>query len=194
MPRPGHGFLDALRAVSQALDRIAAPSMIIGGVAVIAHGVPRLTVDIDATVAAVHTDVAHLAAVRRERGISPRIPDAETFARTRQVYLAEHDGSATPIDVSLAWLPFEEDALRAASTCDYAGVQIRIARPEDLVIYKLIASRPRDIEDAEGLLVLHDATIDIDRVRRVVGEFAQVLDDNERPQTLERLIEKTRPR
>jgi hypothetical protein len=42
-------FLDAFDDLCRALDAVDAPSMIIGGVAVIAMGVPRLTVDIDAT-------------------------------------------------------------------------------------------------------------------------------------------------
>ena len=41
---------EALRAVAAALDDLAAPSMIIGGIAVIAAGVPRQTIDVDATV------------------------------------------------------------------------------------------------------------------------------------------------
>ena len=165
--------------------------MIIGGVAVIALGVPRLTVDIDATVAASRVDVALLASVMRRHGITPRIPEAETFARARQVFLAVHEESGTPVDISLAWLSFEEEALREATICEYAGVRIRVPRPEDLVIYKLVANRPRDIDDAEGILALY-SSIDIDRVRRIVGEFAHVLEDNERLQTLERLLENTR--
>lgn len=43
-------FRGALRALAEALNEISAPSMIIGGVAVIAAGVPRQTIDIDATV------------------------------------------------------------------------------------------------------------------------------------------------
>ena len=42
---PEQGFLEALDALGRALDEVDAPSMIIGGVAVIALGVPRLTVD-----------------------------------------------------------------------------------------------------------------------------------------------------
>jgi hypothetical protein len=40
---PRQGFLDALRALSRALDDCGAPAMIIGGVSLIALGVPRLT-------------------------------------------------------------------------------------------------------------------------------------------------------
>ena len=165
--------------------------MVIGGVAVIALGIPRLTVDIDATVAAADLSPERLAEALGHQGIQPRIPDAIAFARTRQVFLGVHEASGTPVDVSLAWLPFENEALRACRPCDYAGVPIRIPRPEDLLIYKLIASRPRDVEDAEGLLVLHGATMDLGRVREVVHEFARALDDAERPQILERLIRKT---
>jgi hypothetical protein len=40
----------ALIALNQALRNVGAPYMIIGGVAVIARGVPRLTDDVDATI------------------------------------------------------------------------------------------------------------------------------------------------
>ena len=188
---PERGFLDALDALRRALEETGAPSMIIGGVAVIALGIPRLTVDIDATVAAAHLSPERLAEALGRQGIQARIPDAIAFARARQVFLGVHGASGTPVDVSLAWLPFEEEALRTCRPCDYAGVPIRIPRPEDLLIYKLIASRPRDVEDAEGLLVLHGATMNLGRVREVVSGFARALDDAERPQTLERLIRKT---
>jgi uncharacterized nucleotidyltransferase DUF6036 len=185
---PDQGFLDALAALRQGLDDIGTPSMIIGGVAVIALGIPRLTVDIDATLAA-----ARLVDSLARQGITPRIPDAVTFARQRHVFLGVHEPSGTPVDVSLAWLPFEEEALRNAQACDYAGVHIRIPRPEDLLIYKLIAARPRDLEDAEGLLVLYGNAMDLGRVRTVLKEFAALIDDVDRPLILERLIAKVGP-
>lgn len=42
-------LLEALKAVVEALREIKAPGMVIGGIAVIARGVPRQTVDVDAT-------------------------------------------------------------------------------------------------------------------------------------------------
>ena len=59
-----------------------------------------------------------------------------------------------------------------------------------MLIYKVIASRPKDLQDAEGLLLLHGAAMDRDRVRRVVKQFAAALDDEVRPEVLERLIRK----
>ena len=38
------------------------------------------------------------------------------------------------------------------------------------------------------------APSDVERVRRAVGDFARVLEDDERPQILEQLIDRTRRR
>jgi hypothetical protein len=167
--------------------------MFIGGVAVIALGVPRFTADIDATIAGAGLDLAWLVEVLGGHGIHPRIPDAVAFARSSQVFLGVHEPSGTPVDLSVAWLPFEEEALSASVACDCAGVEIRVPRAEDLLIYKIIALRARDIEDAEGLLLLHGATMNLHRVRETVRQFAAVLDDSERPQVLEGLLRKAGP-
>jgi hypothetical protein len=121
---PSAGFLDALRDLSAALDDMGSPAMIIGGVAVIAHGVPRLTVDIDATVVAAGVSPGRVSAALARHGIHPRIPDAEAFAAAHHVFLAAHSTSGTPVDLSFAWLPFEESALARAEAVDYAGVTI----------------------------------------------------------------------
>jgi hypothetical protein len=48
---PGKPLDEALQALVAGLEASGRPSMIIGGIAVIARGVTRLTRDIDATVA-----------------------------------------------------------------------------------------------------------------------------------------------
>ena len=107
---PEQGFLGALDALRRALDEVDAPSMIIGGVAVIALGVPRLTVDIDATIAARNLVIERLVETLGRHGLEARIPDAIAFARTRQVFLGIHQPSGTPVDVSLRTPIAEEQA------------------------------------------------------------------------------------
>jgi hypothetical protein len=182
------GFLEALDAVAQSLDEVDRLSMIIGGVALIASGIPRLTLNVDASIKAAGLSVEQLAASLLRRHIDPRVRDAEAFATARQVFLGVHRPSGIDVDVNLAWLPFEVEALEHSRTIDYAGVCIRIPRPDDLLIYKLVASRPQDVADAEGLLLLHGKTMNLRRVRRILTEFANALEDEERLNTLERLI------
>jgi hypothetical protein len=181
-------FLSALQALGDSLRENGAPWLVIGGVAVIAAGVPRLTADIDATVLALGIDPEALLDLLRNHRIVPRISDAVTFAKERQVLLVQHEPSGVPVDLSLAWLPFEEEAIRCGVEGDYAGVRIRLPRPEDLIIYKFVAARPRDLEDAERLLLLYGASLDISRIRRIVREFAEALEDVARVQALERLL------
>jgi hypothetical protein len=173
-------LLAALAALAAALGDVGAPAMIIGGIAVIARGVPRQTADVDATVWAEGLDVDRLAAVLAAHGIVPRTRDALEFARQYQVLLLSHDTSGTPIEVSLAWLPFEREALARATAVDFGGVSVKVALPEDLIIYKAVAWRDRDRTDIERLVVLHGDRVDLGRIRSLVAEFADVLGAPER--------------
>lgn len=174
------GFLDALTALQDGLSRAAVPWTFIGGVAVIARGVARYTADVDATVLASAAPVEALLKGLKRHGIKPRIKQAAKFARAHQVLLLEHGPSGIPLDVSLAWLPFEELAIRDAETCSFGGVKIRAAKVEDLVSYKLIAYRPHDLDDAERLLTLHARGFDSARVTRTLEALGDALEGPDR--------------
>jgi predicted nucleotidyltransferase len=73
---------------------------------------------------------------------------------------------------------------------DIDGVRISVVRPEDLVIYKTVAWRPQDQQDVERLLLNHGSGIDLGRVRRVLAEFADALDQPERLAEFERLVKR----
>lgn len=107
-------YLDALRAVRDALAALESPFMFIGGLAVIAHGVPRYTLDIDATVPGRKVSPERVVEAARRHKLIPRREDAIAFAQTSQVVLLRHEACGVPVDVSLAWMPFEEEALGAS--------------------------------------------------------------------------------
>jgi hypothetical protein len=142
--------------------------MLIGGVAVIARGVRRLTDDVDATLWGDGVDLEELIRRLASNLIVPRIPDALAFARRNQVLLLRHEPSDVDVDLSLAWLPFERAALERARLLRIGRRRVRVAMPEDLVVYKAIAARERDLSDVERLLELHASTMDLHRVRRTV--------------------------
>ncbi len=178
MARRADGKLAAaLAQLREALDASRAPWMCIGGIAVIAQGVRRTTTDIDATLRAEGIDLDALIRLFARHGIRPRIANASAFARKSQVLLLEHAATGVELDVSLAWLSFEHEALAAHAIVDFAGVKAPMARPEDLLIYKLFAARPQDLKDAETLLLLHRARIDLARVRRILEQLAEMSDE-----------------
>jgi hypothetical protein len=178
----------ALRALAQVLDDLPAPAMLIGGMAVIAHGLARTTRDIDVAVLGGKVPLDRLLAHLRKGGFEPRIKNALAFARQNQVLLMRHKATAVELDLSLAWLSFEVEAILSAGRLTLAGTRLPVARAEDLVIYKALAWRPQDQQDVEGLLLLHARKIDLARVRRVVAGFAEAIEDPDRPHNLESVI------
>ena len=182
----------ALRDLASALNEIPAPSMIIGGIAVIAAGVPRETIDIDATLLGRAVRLEDVVDTLARHGIEPRIPDALQFARERQVLLLRHRPSGVTMEISFAWLPFEEVALSRALPLELAGVALRVATAEDLIIYKAAAWRDRDRSDIERLLTLHWSSLDLERIRTLVEQISDALDDEKRLIRFDQIVDRVR--
>jgi hypothetical protein len=142
-------LLQGLAALGAAIEEVGAPAMVIDGIGVIARGVPRQTIDVDATVWADAVETSTLLNLLARHEIRPRIADAADFAQRHQVLLLRHDPSGTPMEIGVASLPFEREALARATMVDFAGIQVRAATPEDLVVYKAVAWRDRDRSDVE---------------------------------------------
>ena len=178
----------ALLAVQQGFQELGTPYMLIGGLAVILRGFPRHTDDIDVTVPGAEIDIARLIEILGKHGFEPRIDNALDFAKHNQVLLLRHTETTVELDVAMAWLPFEDEALRQAESLEVEGVSVPVARAEDLLIYKAVAWRERDRRDIAELLRLHRTDIDLDRVRAIVEQFAEAMDEPERVSDLELLI------
>jgi hypothetical protein len=163
--------------------------MVIGGIAIIARGVRRMTADIDAVVQGDRTDVPSLLRRLAKKRIVPRIDDAEAFVRESMVLLLRHDPTGVEFDISFAWTAFEHDAIEASTDATYGSVVAPMARAEDLVVFKAMAARPVDIEDASALLLMHK-DIDLDRVRRRLAELAAMADEPALLAGLERVIKR----
>jgi predicted nucleotidyltransferase len=182
------GLRRALAALSRALHEVGAPFMIIGGIAVVSRGVPRHTDDVDATVwgpgLALHTLHERLQA----QDLVFRIEDGLAFAQQHQILLLIHTPSKIEIDLSLAWLPFEEQALQRAPRERLRGVVVPVACAEDLIIYKALAWRDRDRSDITQLVALHRDDIDVERILSLVAPLADAMELPERARELARLL------
>ena len=157
----------------------------IGGIAASLRGQPRLTRDIDAVVADGDPEV--LLATCTRFGFSARIPDAIEFAHQTRVLLLRFTDGKIDVDVLLGGSRFEIELIERASRVDLEGVALRVAQPEDLIIMKAIARRPRDMSDIESLLAANER-LDVDRIRRWTRELASMLDRPEIHEDLERLL------
>jgi hypothetical protein len=178
---------DALDALGQGLAESGAPWMVIGGIAIIARGVRRFTTDIAAAVRGDAIRPEQLVDALAKFGIVPRIVDALPFAEANLVLLLRHQETGVDLDVSLAWSAFEQDALEASTLTTFGRVRAPMCTPENLVVFKAIAGRLKDVEDAEALLALYP-DIDRERVRARVAELAALAEAPEMLEALDRLL------
>ena len=166
-------------AAKEALDHLTAHGFracIIGGLAVQRWGEPRLTQDVDLTV---------LAEFGREgpvvdaclQAFTARRDDAREFAARYRVLLLQ-TSNGVGLDIALGAIPFEIEAVERSTPYRFApGCVVATCSAEDLIIHKLVAGRPRDVADIQGIVSRQFGKLDIARIRHWGSLFAEAKED-----------------
>ena len=178
MNQPYHlePLLDALDALQHLLSRFDNKGVIIGGAAVSILGRARFTEDVDAVFLLSNKDLPRFLEMAKEEGIEPRVDNAVDFARKNRVLLLKHTSTDTGIDISLGALPFEEEMIERGVLYEVdEALQLRLPTPEDLIIMKAIAHRPKDLEDIR-IIVEKYPNLDVKRIEKWVNAFGEVLE------------------
>lgn len=180
-------FRAALESLQRLLHKFDDRGVIIGGIAVGFLGKPRFTADVDAMFLLSTTDIPNFIELAREENIVPRTSDAGEFARKSRVLLLKHGPTEIEIDVSLGVLPFEEEMVERCSTKSFANLSIRLPTPEDLIIMKAIAHRPKDLEDIRTIADKYPE-LDRKRIEEWVKAFGEVLETPDLWNTIKSLL------
>ncbi|MBP1732453.1 MAG: hypothetical protein H6Q55_2882 [Deltaproteobacteria bacterium] len=141
-----------LAKIARALDSARIPYMVIGGQAVLYHGEPRLTRDIDITLGVDATELKRVSDAVATIPLAPSVVDVDAFVRDTNVLPLSDVFSNLRVDLIFSFTPYEAEAIRRAVPVVLDGVSVHFASAEDLIIHKLVAGRPRDIEDVAGVL------------------------------------------
>jgi hypothetical protein len=150
------------------------PWYLFGAQAAIVWGSPRLSADVDITAAIEPKDIVSFVETMRRRGFDLVISDSDFLARTRVLPFI-HRSTHLPLDVVLAGPGLEEDFQRRAIAIDVQGVRVPVISPEDLIITKVLAGRPKDIEDLRSVAHQRRASLDVERIRQILGILEQAL-------------------
>lgn len=187
LPSSLEPLLAPIQALQRLIEHFDNQGVIIGGVATSILGRPRLTADADAMLVLSLEDIAELLQVALREGLVPRLAEVEQFARRNRVVLLRHEASGIDIDVSLGLLPFEIEAVERSQEYQIGSVRLRLPTPEDLVILKAVAHRPKDLLDIEDVLAANPH-LDVARVEFWVKQFADLLESPEIWSDVARLI------
>ena len=186
MPPVQSAPIDLLAALAGALSRLHARWYVFGAQAVVLWGRPRLTADIDVTVRMDPEEPERLVRALEASGFSLRIGNTPEFVRRTRVLPFVHATSGMPMDVVLAGPGLEELFLSRAVPVTIGSLVVPVISPEDLVATKILAGRPKDIEDVRGILRERLATLDLESIRSTLALLEEALGQSDLRPILER--------
>jgi ribosomal protein L12E/L44/L45/RPP1/RPP2 len=178
---------ELLRDLAAAMAGLGRRWYLFGAQAVAVHGRPRLTADVDVTIEAEPADVPAVLQALERRGFERRVAEAAAFVERTRVLPLVHVASGMPLDLVFAGPGLEQEFLAHARTTSVGGVAVPVIAPEDLIVAKVLAGRPRDLEDVRGILAERGATLDHARIDRFLGLLEEALDRSDLRQSLQAL-------
>jgi hypothetical protein len=143
---------EVFAALGRAFGALGARWYVFGAQAAILYGAVRLTEDVDATVDPGGHSTADIVEALAREGIALRVPDADGFVERTRVLPLVHGPTDVPVDVVLSGPGLEELFFERVRFEEIEGVKVPVASPEDVVTMKILAARPKDIEDALAIL------------------------------------------
>jgi len=144
---------------TQLFVRMKLPYVVMGGLAVRAYGIPRATYDIDFTITIERERLKELYDAVETLGYA--VPEAYTAGWVDAVggmplvkFQIFVEDNGIDIDVFLAETEFQQSVVSRRRREELDGAVLFLVSPEDLVLLKLLANRPRDIADVFDVLFI----------------------------------------
>ncbi len=171
--RPEPDFERFIASIARELSARRLPFMVIGGQAVLLHGEPRLTQDIDITLGVGPGRLTDVLRVCEALGLTPLPGEPDQFVRSTFV-LPAGDPTGLRVDFIFSTTPYERQAIERAQPVEVGGVAVPFASAEDVILHKLFAGRPRDLEDAAGIVRRKGHSLDWQYMARWAEQFSAV--------------------
>jgi predicted nucleotidyltransferase len=163
-------FEKLLRRMASELKRSGLPYMIIGGQAVLLYGTPRLTNDIDVTLGVDISAIDGVVEIISRIGLRILPEDFRSFIEKTFVLPTRDEKSGIRVDFIFSFTPYERQAIPRAKEVSLRGVVVMFASIEDVIIHKIFAGRPRDLEDVRSM-ILKNPDIDKAYIEQWLMEF-----------------------
>ena len=182
-------FKNILKKISAALDNSGIPYMVIGGQAVLLYGEPRLTRDIDVTVGIGADEFKKIVNCSENLKLKILVDDPCKFVKETMVLPVIDEKTGIRVDFIFSYSPYERQAIKRTKNVKLDETTVKFASLEDVIIHKIIAGRPRDIEDIKSIL-LKNSDYDAKYITSWLEEFDKTLSENF-TKTFKKIIEET---
>jgi predicted nucleotidyltransferase len=147
--------------------------MIIGAQAVLIHGRPRFTGDIDITLGIDTDESKKIFTIAKELSLKPMKGMTTNFVRRNALLSVEDKRTKIVVDFIFSFLPYERQAIKRAKRITLGKTKVRFATAEDTIIHKMFAGRALDIEDVKGIIT-HTKKLNKKYLKQWLKEFSIV--------------------
>jgi hypothetical protein len=185
-------FEEILVALAQSLSKQNIPYMIIGGQAVLLYGEPRLTRDIDITLGVDTDRLNDLLEIIKKNELKWIPEDPVSFVKETMVLPAVKETSGVRIDFVFSFTPYETQAIKRARKITIQNETVFFASPEDVLIHKIFAGRPRDLEDVRTILQ-KNKNIDFPYIQQWLNTFDRSFSERKLFQTFNAIYRSLNP-
>lgn len=163
-------FEELITRIARELKKADLPYMIIGGQAVLLYGAPRMTKDIDITLGIDAESLESLLPVIDAMDLKIIPENFRSFVQKTFVLPSRDEESGIRVDFIFSFTPYERLAISRSKTVLLEGIDVMFASAEDLIIHKVFAGRPRDLEDVKSIL-LKNPGMDKEYIKKWLTEF-----------------------
>jgi hypothetical protein len=163
----------ALDSITKLFAKMDIPYMVFGGVANSIYGNPRQTFDIDIKLI-LEKDINPF--LEELTGIGKIVPE-DPIKFISDTNVIPVDIHTTRVDLVVAELPFEKEAIRRSQPMDFFGVEIKVCTPEDLIIQKAVSVREKDWVDIQYIIEKLKHDMDWSYLLGHCRDLAKFLDD-----------------
>jgi hypothetical protein len=181
-------FSELFREFFGVLEPLGIEYFAYGGVSVAVWGAPRETVDVDTVLCVAEERIPELLKALERAGFTCTEEEKATFPIDGWLRMSFRGRHA---DLTLGRTPFDQSALRRRRCVKLFGLDVWVVSAVDLILYKLVAHRYKDLGDAESVLVRSRGRLDLAYVRRWADEIARGTGKFEVPARLKELIDRT---
>jgi hypothetical protein len=169
------------------LSQASVPYLIIGGVAVATIGQPRATGDVDVIGYVPMEKAIELVDAAIAAGFVVAPDERETLQATGTLRFRK---GRFQLDIILASLPFEDDARARARPHRLFGRMVPLPTPEDLILFKVLAGRDKDLVDAVGVARRHLSALDRRYLEEAIKTVCELAEDLTPLRRLEEVLRK----
>ena len=163
-------FEKLLVKVATVLRKNRLPYMVIGGQAVLLYGTPRMTKDIDITLGINIDQLEKVVKAVGEMELKIIPEDFKSFVKKTFVLPTKDEESGIRVDFIFSYTPYERQAIQRVKPISLQKTTIMFASVEDVIIHKIFAGRPRDLEDVRSI-ILKNPALDQRYVKNWLKEF-----------------------